>query len=101
MHKKGPKKGALKNIYKNFNYICHIVLKVTDKSNKSIKKIIQINLNCFDRYGDDKFLYKTVLCEVSSHKQYFDLVEIDDINLDFFNLYKVLSRPSFVSSIFK
>lgn len=60
-----------------------MVLKVTDKSNKSIKKIIQINLNCFDRYGDDKFLYKTVLCEVSSHKQYFDLIEIDDINLDF------------------
>lgn len=74
---------SLKNIYKNFQFICHMVLKVTDKSNKSIKKIIQINLNCFDRYGDDKFLYKTVLCEVSSHKQYFDLIEIDDINLDF------------------
>ena len=24
-----------------------------------------------------------MLCEVSSHKQYFDLIEIDDINLDF------------------
>ena len=44
---------------KNLVYICHMLLKYADvSSGKVYTKCIQININNFDVYGEEKFVYK-------------------------------------------
>lgn len=49
----------------------------------SIKKIRQINLNNYDYYGKNKFIYKTTLMEEELHVMRNDLIEIIDIDIDY------------------
>ena len=74
---------------KNTVYALHLIIRQTkpNETYTNIKKVWQINLNNYDYYQKNKFIYHTVLMESKYHIKRGDLLEIVDINLDF--LYKL------------
>ena len=74
---------------KNTIYALHLIIRQTkpNESYTNIKKVWQINLNNYDYYQKNEFIYHTVLMESKYHIKRGDLLEIVDINLDF--LYKL------------
>lgn len=70
---------------KNITYICHLILRqntIGSKYNK-IKPITQININNFDVFNKDEFVYVSKLLEMTYHKLRSDLIQIYDINLNY------------------
>ena len=74
-----------KNQNKNMKYICQLLLRQTKTNDKGykLKPIYQININNYDVFNENKFIYKSYLMEESLHKKRSDLISIIDINVDF------------------
>ncbi len=67
---------------KNLRYVCHLLLSQVNQGMKDIyNKVIQINIDNFDFFGENRFLYKSYLIEASLVKKRSDLLEIIDINI--------------------
>lgn len=75
------KEGKIKNTV----YVLHLVIRQTKPNEpyKNIKKVWQINLNNFDYYGKNDFIYHSTVMNEKYHLKHDDLFEIVDINLDF------------------
>ena len=75
------KEGKIKNTV----YVLHLVIRQTKPNEpyKNIKKVWQINLNNFDYYGKNDFIYHSTVMSEKYHLKHDDLFEIVDINLDF------------------
>ena len=72
-------------ITKNNMYVFHLYLgqlKPGEKD-KKIKPVNQININNYDIYGKEKFIYKTQLCETRYNLVRDNNLVIYDINMDF------------------
>ena len=69
---------------KNMRYICNIVLKQVPPGKKDkYKKLYQINLDDYDYFGKNKFIYQSSIMEESLHLKRNDLFTIIDINLEY------------------
>ena len=68
---------------KNIRYISHLVLKQTKtgKINK-LKPINQININNYDVFGKNEFIYRSSIMEEKYHKVRDNFIKIIDINVD-------------------
>lgn len=69
---------------KNLAYIHQLSLRSIKKSKdyRLGKKVIQINIDNYDRFKKAKFVYKTSLIEENIYKKRNEEIEIYDINLD-------------------
>jgi len=72
---------------KNMKYVCHLMLKQTKINDKypKLKPIYQININNFDVFNENKFIYRSYIMEETIHKKRNDFISIIDINVDFLN----------------
>jgi len=70
---------------KNMKYVCQLVLRQTKVNNKelNIKPIYQININNFDIFKKERFVYQSYLMEKEFHMKRSELFQIIDINMDF------------------
>ncbi len=69
---------------KNFRYISHTYLRNMQKSDEgSFRNVRQININNFDYFKKDDFIYKSSLIEEKYHLKRNDYLTIYDINVDF------------------
>ena len=70
---------------KNNAYIAQLIIRQTYPGKVyKIKPIVQINVDCFDAYLKDEFIYHSVLMEEKYHVKRSDSnIDIYDINLDF------------------
>lgn len=71
---------------KNMRYACNLILKQNvgkNKKQKHFKGVIQINLNNYDYFKLNKFIYKSYLMEEECHQKRSDLLYVYDINVDF------------------
>lgn len=69
---------------KNFRYICNLILKQVPPSKKdSFKKIYQININDYDIFKENRFIYKSSILEENLHIKRNDFISIIDINLEY------------------
>ena len=69
---------------KNMRYICNIVLKQVPPGKKDkYKKLYQINLDDYDYFGKNKFIYQSSIMEESLYIKRNDLFTIIDINLEY------------------
>jgi len=66
---------------KNMRYVCQLLLK--GLNNKEIKPIYQININNYDVYNKNRFIYRSVIMKKDLHKIRDDYLSIIDINVDF------------------
>ena len=60
---------------KNMKYVCHLMLKqskINDKYPK-LKPIYQININNFDVFDENKFIYRSYIMEETIHKKRNDI----------------------------
>ncbi len=73
--------------YKNLTYICQLILEQTKHNAsykyKNIRKVYQININNYDVFKENKFIYKSRIMEEDLHKVRNNLINIYDINIDF------------------
>ena len=71
------------NRVKNEAYIVHLYLRQlkNHKDYKNLKKVIQINIDNFDFYGKNKFLYHSMMMELKLHLIENESIEIYHINL--------------------
>ncbi len=73
--------------FKNMCYICELFLRQlkskTPKVYSKIKKVLQININGYDRFSQGKFIYTSHISEDALHQIRNDCLKIVDINLDF------------------
>jgi len=70
---------------KNMKYICHLLLKqfkINDKD-LELKPIYQININNYDIFKENRFIYRSYIMEESLHIKRDDLISVIDINMDF------------------
>ncbi len=69
---------------KNFRYVCHLALEQIKIGEKDkFNKIYQININAFDLFKQNKFIYYSSIMEESLHQKRNDYISIIDINMDF------------------
>lgn len=70
---------------KNNAYIAQLIIKQTFPGKLyNIKPIVQINVDCFDAYLKNEFIYHSVMMEEKYHIKRMDSnIDIYDINLDF------------------
>ena len=70
---------------KNLAYLHQLSLRSIKKSKEYIKgkKVIQINLDNYDRFKEGKFIYKTSLMEENIYVKRNEEIEIYDVNLDY------------------
>lgn len=70
---------------KNQVYIAHLIIRQTFPGEVyHIKPVIQINVDGFDLYNKNEFIYRSVMMEEKYHLKRMDsYIEIYDINLDF------------------
>lgn len=76
---------------KNYRYVCNLILKQEvgkNKKQKYLKNVTQININRFDYFHKNEFVYTSVLMEQKHHLIRSNLVTIYDINMDFLNNFK-------------
>ncbi len=67
---------------KNMRYVFQLILKQVKKGDEDIyKKVWQININAFDIYKQDKFIYHSCIMEENLFLKRGDNLEIIDINL--------------------
>ena len=73
---------------KNQAYICQLYLRQlpTDKSYEFLKPIIQINIDGYDYFNGNKFIYHSMLMETSLHIVENRNIEIYHINLPYLRL---------------
>lgn len=64
-------------------YVCHLLLKEANKKHQDIKPIYQININNYDIFNKNRFIYKSIIMESEIHKVRYDYLSIIDINVDF------------------
>ena len=73
--------------FKNMCYICELFLRQlkskTPKVYSKIKKVLQININGYDRFSQGKFIYTSHISEDALHQIRNDCLKIVDINLDY------------------
>lgn len=69
---------------KNFTYLCHLFLR-EQHINKNVKDVnlIQININNYDPFRENKFIYRSILKEEASNKVRYDYFKVIDINIDY------------------
>ena len=67
---------------KNMRYVCHLLLKEANKKHQDIKPIYQININNYDIFNKNRFIYKSIIMESEIHKVRYDYLSIIDINVD-------------------
>ncbi len=68
---------------KNMRYVYQLVLKQVKKGDKDkYKKVLQINLNAFDYFKKDEFIYHSCIMEEKFHIKRSEEIEIVDINLE-------------------
>ncbi len=84
---------------KNSVYIAHLVIRQTKPGELyKMKPVVQINVDGFDRYNKNEFIYHSVVMEEKHHiKRENVFIDIYDINLDFlskidYNQIKKLSE---------
>ena len=66
-----------KIIRKNLSYVCHMVIRMIDENTgEYYNKVVQVNINNFDRFGQGKFVYKSELFPNGE-----ELLVIYDINV--------------------
>lgn len=71
---------------KNLRYICNLILRqIPIGMEDKIKPIYQININNYDIFKKDKFIYRSYLMEEKLHIKRDDFITIIDINVDFLN----------------
>lgn len=69
---------------KNMRYVCHLLLKeANNKKHQDIKPIYQININNYDIFNKNRFIYKSIIMESEIHEVRYDYLSIIDINVDF------------------
>ena len=70
---------------KNLIYLYQLGLRSVKKSKDYVKskKVVQINLNNYDRFQKQEFVYKTKLIEENKYIQRNEEIEIYDVNLDY------------------
>ena len=69
---------------KNMRYVCQMILKQVEIGNKDIlKPIYQININNFDFFNHNKFIYRSSVMEEELHLKRGNYLTIIDINVDF------------------
>ena len=70
---------------KNLAYLHQLSLRSIKKSKDYVKskKVVQINLNNYDRFQKQEFVYKTKLIEENKYIQRNEEIEIYDVNLDY------------------
>lgn len=67
---------------KNVRYMCQLLLNQVKVGDRDIcKKVHQININAFDIFGEEDFLYKSTLRDEKYNKVRNELIEIYDINM--------------------
>ena len=68
---------------KNRAYLCQLYLRDVKGSNnyQDVRKIIQINIDGYDYYGQNEFMYKAILKEVKYNIPENDFIEIYHLNL--------------------
>ena len=78
-------RNTIKGRNRSMKYVCHLILKQIRKYNKglNIKPIYQININNYDIYKKDKFIYKSYMMEETLHIKRDNMISIIDINMDF------------------
>jgi len=65
-------------------YVCHLLLKeANNKKHQDIKPIYQININNYDIFNKNRFIYKSIIMESEIHEVRYDYLSIIDINVDF------------------
>ena len=69
---------------KNNTYLYNAILRQVDssKKNNSVLPVIQININNFDIYKEDRLVYVTKMMETTLHTVRDELIIIYDINLE-------------------
>lgn len=68
---------------KNIRYICHMILKQSKPGESyKLKPIYQININNYDVFGANKFIYESNLMEKTLHQKRSNFMSIIDINVD-------------------
>lgn len=68
---------------KNLRYVCQLLLKQTRPNEKiDLKPIIQININNYDVFNKQKFIYRSYIMESELHQKRDDTISIIDINVD-------------------
>ena len=70
---------------RSMKYVCHLMLKQIKTYGKNIqlKPIYQININNYDIYKKDKFVYRSYMMEEKLHIKRDNMISIIDINMDF------------------
>ena len=70
---------------KNLVYLHQLSLRSVKKSKDYVnsKKVVQINLNNYDRFKEGKFLYKSSIMEENISLKRNEEIEIYDVNLDY------------------
>ena len=70
---------------KNLAYLHQLSLRSIKKSKDYVKskKVVQINLNNYDRFKEGKFLYKSSIMEENISLKRNEEIEIYDVNLDY------------------
>lgn len=69
---------------KNFRYICNLILRQVPPSKKDkFKNIYQININDYDIFNKNKFVYESIIMEKELHEKRSDFLTIIDINLEY------------------
>lgn len=91
---------STESINKNMRYICNLLLKQVRPGDKDIYNgVIQININNYDFFGKEKFIYKSGIYEENLNLTRSDLIKIYDINMDYlkklsYNKVKKMSSES-------
>ena len=70
---------------KNYVYTNQLFLREisSSKDYRNAKKVIQININNYDRFGKNLFVYQSIIMESKTHIEQNHYLEIYDINLDY------------------
>lgn len=69
---------------KNFRYICNLVLKQVPPGYKDkIKRVYQININDYDIFNKNDFIYESYIMDKKYHLKRSEFIKIIDINMDY------------------
>ena len=89
---------------KNTIYIAQLLLRDVKSYQDylKVKKVLQINICNYDRFGLGKFIYRSTLMEKDYHKIRSDKIEIIDINLDYLRKvdYNDIKKNSLESDLY-
>ena len=74
-------------LVKNNIYVYNMVLRQVKKSKdyNRVSPVIQININNYDKFKENEFVYKSQMLEINTGKIRDEMITIYDINLEFLN----------------